>query len=98
MKGIRVLKAYLNWIRDFEPLIEERNVAVVVEMLKKYILMTRTAIDDVSYRNLECSILRIAYAMAKLEKSNIEPRHVEEAIIFKDRILKRMVGVVNERH
>jgi len=98
MKGVKVLKAYLDWIKDFEPMIEEHNTAVIVEMLKKYILMTRTAIDDVSYRNLECSILRIAYAMAKLERSNIEPRHVEEAIIFKDRMLRNMMGVADGRH
>ena len=94
-KGIRVLRAYLDWIKDFEPMIEEGDIPVVVEMLKKYILLTKTAIDEVSYRNLELSILRIAYAMAKLEKSNIKPRHIEEAIVFKDRMLKKLVGVVD---
>ena len=97
-KGIKVLRAYLDWIRDFEPMIEERDTPIVVEMLKKYILLTKTAIDEVSYRNLELSILRIAYAMAKLEKSNIKPRHIEEAIVFKDRMLKRLVGVVDGRY
>jgi len=97
-KGIKVLRAYLDWIRDFEPMIEEGDIPVVVEMLKKYILLTKTAIDEVSYRNLELSILRIAYAMAKLEKSNIKPRHIEEAIVFKDRMLKRLVGVVDGRY
>ena len=94
-KGHKVLRAYLNWISDFEPMIEEGDTPIVVEMLKRYILLTKTAIDDVSYRNLELSILRIAYAMAKLEKSNIKPRHIEEAIVFKDRMLKRLVGVVD---
>ena len=94
-KGYKVLRAYLNWISDFEPMIEEGDTPIVVEMLKRYILLTKTAIDDVSYRNLELSILRIAYAMAKLEKSNIKPRHIEEAIVFKDRMLKRLVGVVD---
>jgi len=97
-KGHKVLRAYLNWIRDFEPMIEEGDTPIVVEMLRKYILLTKTAIDDVSYRNLELSILRIAYAMAKLEKSNIKPRHIEEAIIFKDRMLKKLVGVVDGRY
>jgi len=94
-KGIKVLRAYLDWIKDFEPMIEEGDTPIVVEMLKRYILLTKTAIDEVSYRNLELSILRIAYAMAKLEKSNIKPRHIEEAIVFKDRMLKRLVGVVD---
>jgi len=94
-KGYKVLRAYLNWIGNFEPMIEEGDTPIVVEMLKRYILLTKTAIDEVSYRNLELSILRIAYAMAKLEKSNIKPRHIEEAIVFKDRMLKRLVGVVD---
>ncbi|RLJ04918.1 MAG: hypothetical protein DRP18_04080 [Candidatus Aenigmatarchaeota archaeon] len=94
-KGHKVLRAYLNWISDFEPMIEEGDTPIVVEMLKRYILLTKTAIDEVSYRNLELSILRIAYAMAKLEKSNIKPKYVEEAIVFKDRMLKRLVGVVD---
>lgn len=99
IKGVKVVKEYLRWIYNFKPLIEEKDMNTIIQMLKKYILLTKTHIDDVSYRNLELSILRIAYSMAKLEKSHIKPKHVEEAIIFKDRILRRLVGSIeNERY
>ena len=58
--------------------------------------MTKTAIDGISYRNLELSILRIAHTMAKLEKSNITAKHIEEAIVFKDRMLRKRVGEIEK--
>jgi len=94
--GINVLREYLKWIDDGTAYIKEEDTPVVINMLKKYILLTKTAIDEVSYRNLELSILRIAYAMAKLEKKNISTHHVEEAIIFKDRMLRRLVGEIEK--
>jgi len=94
--GVNILKEYLKWIEGYEPYIEESDVAIVVNMLKKYILLTKTAIDGISYRNLELSVLRIAHTMAKLEKSSITAKHIEEAIVFKDRMLRKRVGEIEK--
>ena len=92
--GIKTIKKYLEWIKDFHPTIEDKDLDVIVNMIKKYILFTHVNIDEVSYRNLELSILRIAYAMAKLKKENITADVIEKAILFKDKMLR---GVVGER-
>jgi len=39
--------------------------------MQTYITDTHTNIDEISRRNLECSILRIAYALAKTRKKAI---------------------------
>jgi len=88
---IAVLKAYLEWIQDFEPTITEEDLDKIVEMIQTYILKTHTNIDPISFRNLEHSILRIAYAMAKLEKKNIMTGHIKRAIMFKDKILQNLI-------
>jgi len=88
---IAVLKAYLEWIKDFEPTILEEDLSKVVEMIQMYILKTHTNIDPISFRNLEESILRIAYAMAKLEKRNITTEHIKKSIMFKDKIIQNLI-------
>lgn len=88
---IAVLKSYLQWIKKFYPTIEENNLNTVVQMIQAYILQTHTNIDEISYRNLEYSILRIAYAMAKLDKNNIKTEYIKRAIMFKDKILSGMI-------
>jgi DNA replicative helicase MCM subunit Mcm2 (Cdc46/Mcm family) len=51
--------------------------------------------EGISYRNLEFSILRIAYALALLERSKIIKRHINFAIELKDMILKQFIGCTN---
>jgi len=77
-----ILREYLLWIRDFEPCVE--NVAKIKEVLKAYINLTNSDLSEKSYRSLELSILRIAYALAKVEKRNLTPMHVVKAIKLKD--------------
>jgi len=90
----KILRGYINWLGDFTPVIMPENRADVVEAIQTYLLKSKgVEIEKVSYRSLEMSILRIAWAMAKLQKKNIERQDVIEAIVFKDKILKRLYGV-----
>lgn len=78
----KILKEYLAWIQNFEPSVE--NIDTIKQVMRSYINLTNTDISEKSYRSLELSILRVAYALAKLEKKNITPEHVVRAIKLKD--------------
>ncbi|MDG6218113.1 MAG: AAA family ATPase [Candidatus Thermoplasmatota archaeon] len=86
-----VVKAYIQWARNHSTTVDADEEASIKEVIKDYILHTDAAIDGVSYRSLEFSILRIAYAIALLEKSMIKERHVKEAVRMKDWLLKNFV-------
>lgn len=89
---VKVIQGYLKWIDGYETTIHDSEEEAINNIIKEYILHTQTKIDSVSYRSLELSILRIAYAMAKLEKRNIGREHVKTAVRVKDQILKNLVG------
>jgi len=89
-KYVKIIKEYLKWVEDYNTVISDDDV--IKDIIGKYILGTRTKIDQVSYRSLELSILRIAYAMAKLERKNIGIGHVKDAIVLKDQMLRNLVG------
>ena len=89
-----MIRAYVKWVGDFSPMILPDDRESVVGALQTYILKAKEVeIEKVSYRSLEMSILRIAWAMAKLRKKNIEYQDVVDAIIFKDKILRKIYGV-----
>lgn len=87
-----VVKAYLQWIRNTKTRIDPIDEPVVKNAVKTYILNTDANIEGISYRSLEFSILRIAYALALLERSEIKERHMRFAIELKDSLLKKFVG------
>jgi len=87
-----VVKAYLNWAQNAKTRIEPADEPAIKKSIKDYILNTEANIEGVSYRSLEFSILRIAYALALLERSKIIERHINFAIELKDTILKNFVG------
>ncbi|MBS3748146.1 MAG: AAA family ATPase [Candidatus Thermoplasmatota archaeon] len=90
---INILTSYLEWIKDYEPTVRnEKVLEKIIRLIQLYIHDTHTDIDAISFRNLEHSILRISYALAKLEKNNIETKHVKEAIMFKDKMLQKLWG------
>lgn len=95
-KYIKVIKTYINWLGDADTSIIPDERPEIDELIKNYILETQTRIKQVSYRSLELSIMRIAYAMARLERKNIGRIHVENAQILKDQMLKNLVG--SEKH
>ena len=83
-----VVKGYLNWARKARTRIDPNEETAIKKAIKEYILNTDENIEVISYRSLEFSILRIAYALALLERSNIKVSHINFAIELKDKIIK----------
>jgi len=83
-----VVFSYVRWARKHITQVDVNDQELIKEAIKDYILHTDADIDDVSYRGLEFSILRIAYAIALLEQSSIKQRHIIEAIELKDYLLR----------
>ena len=87
-----VVKAYLNWAKNAKTRLDPNEEPAIKKAIKNYILNSESNIDGISYRSLEFSILRIAYAIALLERSNIKESHIKYAIELKDEILKNFYG------
>ena len=83
-----VVKAYLDWARNARTWIDPSDEPGIKKVIKEYILNAEANIEGISYRSLEFSILRIAYALALLERSKIREHHIVFAIDLKDMILK----------
>jgi len=83
-----VVKAYLEWARNARTWIDPSDEPGIKKVIKEYILNAEANIEGISYRSLEFSILRIAYALALLERSKIREHHIVFAIDLKDMILK----------
>jgi len=77
-----VLNRYLEWIKNYDP--KPTDIDRIKAVIRSYIHMTGLNLTEKSYRSLELSILRIAYALAKLHKSDITPETVVKAIELKD--------------
>ena len=88
-----VVKAYLDWARNAKTRIDPADEPAIKKAIKNYILHTDANIEGVSYRSLEFSILRIAYALALLERRKIIERHINFAIELKDTIFKNFIGI-----
>jgi hypothetical protein len=87
-----VVKAYLDWARTARTRIDPDDETAIKKAIKDYILNAEANIEGISYRSLEFSILRIAYALALLERNKIQERHIKFAIELKDTILKNFSG------
>ena len=90
-----VVKAYLDWAKNAKTWIDPSDEIKIKKLIKNYILETEANIEGISYRSLEFSILRIAYALALLERSKIIENHIISAIELKDTILKQFVGCID---
>ena len=90
-----VVKAYLNWAKNAKTWIDPLDESKIKNLIKKYIIESDANIEGISYRSLEFSILRIAYALALLERSKIIESHINRAIELKDKILKQFVGCID---
>jgi len=88
-----VVKGYLNWARTAKTRIDPNEEPAIKKAIKNYILNSDANIEGISYRSLEFSILRIAYALALLERSKIQEHHINFAIELKDKILKNFIGI-----
>lgn len=82
---------FFKWVNQYDTKIAYEDKPAIDRLIENYILHTGTDIKHVSYRSLEFSILRIAYALAKLERRNITVSHVNYAIWLKDQILRGLV-------
>ena len=89
-----VVKAYLNWAKNAKTWIDPTDEPSIKKTIKNYILETDANIEGISYRSLEFSILRIAYALALLERSKITEQHIQYAIELKDMVLKEFIGCI----
>lgn len=89
----KIITGYMEWIKDHDVNVFPDDEIKIKDLIRDYILRTTTNIDYVSYRSLELSILRIAYASARLERKTMDSSHVEKAIWLKDQILRGIVGV-----
>jgi DNA replicative helicase MCM subunit Mcm2 (Cdc46/Mcm family) len=89
-----VVKAYLNWAKNAKTWIDPIAEPSIKKTIKNYILETDANIEGISYRSLEFSILRIAYALALLERSKITEQHIQYAIELKDMVLKEFIGCI----
>lgn len=90
----KIIRGYIDWLGNFNPRILPENREAIIQTIQAYIKKAKNVdIESVSYRSLELSILRIAWAMAKLQKKNIDKEDVVEAIIFKNTILSELYGV-----
>ncbi len=89
-----VVKAYLNWAKNAKTWIDPTDEPSIKKTIKNYILETDANIEGISYRSLEFSILRIAYALALLERSKITIQHIQYAIELKDMVLKEFIGCI----
>ena len=92
----QVVNAYLDWAKNAKTRIDPADEPSIKKAIKEYILNSDENIQGVSYRNLEFSILRIAYALALLERSKITKQHIDFAIDLKDTVLKNFIGINNE--
>ena len=89
-----VVKAYLNWAKNAKTWIDQTDEPSIKKTIKNYILEKDANIEGISYRSLEFSILRIAYALALLERSKITEQHIQYAIELKDMVLKEFIGCI----
>ena len=87
-----VVKAYLDWAKSARTWIDPSDEPAIKKVIKEYILNMDARIEGVSYRSLEFSILRIAYALALLERSKITEKHINFAIELKDTILSNFLN------
>jgi len=87
----QVVLGYLHWARNAKTSIDPNEETEIKKLIKEYILNADENIEGVSYRSLEFSILRIAYALALLERSKIKADHIRFAIDLKKEIFKNFL-------
>ena len=80
----RALWRYMLFVQSNEPKVSNEMKKKISKLIATYIRMSKSDITELSYRSLELSILRIAYAIAKLQRSDLEEKHVIQAIQLKD--------------
>jgi DNA replicative helicase MCM subunit Mcm2 (Cdc46/Mcm family) len=93
-KNATILNGYMMWLGDTTPSAFE-NKKVIDTYIANYIMQVKSVdVVRASYRFLEMSIMRTAWAIAKLHKREvITPKDVEDAVIFKHNTMQRIYGI-----
>jgi DNA replicative helicase MCM subunit Mcm2 (Cdc46/Mcm family) len=93
-KNASILNGYMIWLGDTTPSSFENKKAIdtyIANYIKK---VKEVDVVRASYRFLEMSIMRTAWAIAKLHKREvITPKDVEDAIVFKHDTMRRIYGI-----
>jgi DNA replicative helicase MCM subunit Mcm2 (Cdc46/Mcm family) len=91
-KYINIVIAYIEWVKqNHDGNIRFEDEQLCKDHIKNYLLGTSLRIESMSYRNLELSILRIAYAHSRLERKLITEEHVKNAIRLKDMMMRNII-------
>jgi len=94
----KVLRHYLNFVQNHEPKVSDEVKERISKLIMTYIRIAKSDITQFSYRSLELSILRVAYAIAKLQRSDLKEEHVNQAISLKDPEYAAEVEAVLKAH
>lgn len=79
------LSQYLRYISGFYPKATPEVREMIKKVMRAYIdLRKDSKLTEASYRNFELSIFRIAYAIAKIHRRDVQPMDVVEALKLKD--------------
>lgn len=89
--NIKLLKAYLNYIRSFEPAITEENLQRAKKIFQKYFEHKE---QGQSGRWIE-SVTRIATAIAKCNYRDVIPDDFVKALALKDKDLMKWMSISN---
>jgi DNA replicative helicase MCM subunit Mcm2 (Cdc46/Mcm family) len=98
----QIVPAYIEWIKQTtdSTVVDFEDEKLCKQHIKNYLLGTSLRIESMSYRNLELSILRIAYAYSRLERKAITEQNTIDAIRIKDTMMKNIIrykGNINTR-
>jgi len=77
----RELRAYLQWIADFEPKISPETRKIIKKVIQMYIDLRK---DDKGNIRRDEAIIRVAYTIAKLNRRDVIPEDVVRAIELLD--------------
>jgi len=94
----KILHRYLYFVQKHEPKVSDEVKERISQLIMTYIRIAKSDITQFSYRSLELSILRVAYAIAKLQRSDLKEEHVNQAIRLKDPEYAAEVEAVLKAH
>ena len=93
-KNASILNGYMIWLGDTTPSAFEDKKTIDIYIANYIKKVKEVDVTRASYRFLEMSIMRIAWAIAKLHKREvITPKDVEDAVVFKHDTMRRVYGI-----
>jgi hypothetical protein len=97
-KLANILNGYMIWLGDTTPSAFSDKKTIDIYIANYIRKVKEVDVVRASYRFLEMSIMRIAWAIAKLHKREvIIPKDVEDAIVFKHDTMRRVYGIQLKR-